>query len=410
MTRTSSNSSLVSSDYFPNTFDTTFRPRWHLTTTSWTKSDASATTQPHVASDNASPPFFPSLEDWIQVFKASIPSFRRACESDPSVPDAVSATKSFCQSYTAALDQLELETIKIDNPSTFPTVIDLCQMREDCLKAAGFTDPFKCIKHEENHKALALLPEVLKYIDTTTLPASFQRWEQLIKGILAGNIFDLGAAHTSDMFHQNGGVSFHYTRDCLLPRPWVVDDMDALINRLLSNSDSTKSKAPFKKAILFVDNSGSDIILGMLPFARELLRTGCTVVLAANEKPSINDITAAELEELLNDIAQLDDVLCKGISSQRFLVVSSGNALPVIDLRTLSKEMEEHCAEADFVVLEGMGRGIETNLNCKLRCESLKIGMVKHKEVAAVLGGRMLDGVVKYDCGFLKEMGGSGTD
>ena len=287
-------------------------------------------------------------------------------------------------------------------------------MREDCLKAAGFTDPFKHIKHEENHKALTLLPEVLADIDTNTLPASFQRWEQLIKGILAGNIFDLGAAHTSDMFHQNGGVRFHNTRDSLLPRPWVVDDMDALINRLLlnnnvkdnnNNNHSAKSKAPFKKAVLFIDNSGSDIILGMLPFARELLRTGCTVVLSANEEPSINDITAAELDELLNDIARLDDVLCKGIISQRLMVVSSGNALPVIDLRTISKDMEEHCAEADFVVLEGMGRGIETNLNAKLKCESLKIGMVKHKEVAAVLGGRMLDGVVKYDGGFLEERG-----
>jgi hypothetical protein len=36
------------------------------------------------------------------------------------------------------------------------------------------------------------------------------------------------------------------------------------------------------------DNSGADIVLGMLPFARELLRLGCEVVLVANSLPAIN--------------------------------------------------------------------------------------------------------------------------
>lgn len=37
----------------------------------------------------------------------------------------------------------------------------------------------------------------------------------------------------------------------------------------------------------------------MLPFARELLRHGTQVVIAANSAPAINDITAAELDALL---------------------------------------------------------------------------------------------------------------
>ena len=35
----------------------------------------------------------------------------------------------------------------------------------------------------------------------------------------------------------------------------------------------------------------------------------------------------------------------------------------------------------DLVVLEGMGRAIETNLNAKFSCDSLKLAMVKHPEV-----------------------------
>jgi hypothetical protein len=50
---------------------------------------------------------------------------------------------------------------------------------------------------------------------------------------------------------------------------------------------------------MFVDNAGADIVLGMLPFAREFLRLGCEVVLAANSQPAINDITADELRRLL---------------------------------------------------------------------------------------------------------------
>jgi len=53
--------------------------------------------------------------------------------------------------------------------------------------------------------------------------------------------------------------------------------------------------------------------------------------------------------------------------------------------------------DVDFIVLEGMGRSIETNLNARLTCDALKIGVVKHPEVAAALGGRMLDCVVQFD-------------
>lgn len=36
-------------------------------------------------------------------------------------------------------------------------------------------------------------------------------------------------------------------------------------------------QARYKKALLFVDNAGSDVCLGMIPLARELLKLGCKV-------------------------------------------------------------------------------------------------------------------------------------
>ncbi|WMV13345.1 hypothetical protein MTR67_006730 [Solanum verrucosum] len=49
------------------------------------------------------------------------------------------------------------------------------------------------------------------------------------------------------------------------------------------------------------------------------------------------------------------------------------------------------------VVVLPQGRGIETNLYAQFRCDSLKIGMVKHPEVVEFLGGRLYDCVFKYN-------------
>jgi type II pantothenate kinase len=164
---------------------------------------------------------------------------------------------------------------------------------------------------------------------------------------------------------QEGAEPFRETRENLVPRPWAVDDLDALVDRLCTHS--------YAKAVLFVDNAGADVVLGMrplrrppacwpryprlagsrpepaaglpacagmLPLARELLRRGTTVILAANESPSINDITFGELDAMLASVSHSDAVLCRGISTRRLQVVSSGNALPVIDLSQASGRVE----------------------------------------------------------------------
>lgn len=59
-----------------------------------------------------------------------------------------------------------------------------------------------------------------------------------------------------------------------------VDDFDIFKERMLGSQD--KKPRPHKRALLFVDNSGADVILGMLPLARELLRRGTEVHLLHN--------------------------------------------------------------------------------------------------------------------------------
>ena len=46
----------------------------------------------------------------------------------------------------------------------------------------------------------------------------------------------------------------------------------------------------------------------------------------------------------------------------------------------------------DLVVLEGMGRAIETNLNAQLSCDKLNLGMIKHPEVRHIFQNLVLSG------------------
>jgi hypothetical protein len=78
--------------------------------------------------------------------------------------------------------------------------------------------------------------------------------------------------------------------------------------------------------------SFGNIAAGMIPLARELIKNGTFVVLAANEVPALNDITAAELKVLLKDCGKIDKLLGRAVDEQVITVVSSGSALPIIDL------------------------------------------------------------------------------
>lgn len=74
----------------------------------------------------------------------------------------------------------------------------------------------------------------------------------------------------------------------------------------------------------------------MLPLASELLQRGTAVVLAANSRPSINDITADELHAVVQRAAAADAILGRAVDEQMLTVIPSGNDLPVIDLRKVA--------------------------------------------------------------------------
>lgn len=331
-------------------------------------------------SDNPKKPT-PTEIAWIDLFANSIPSFKKRAESDETVTDAKVRAEKFAERYGGMLEDLKKDPESHGGP---PDCILLCRLRELLLRELGFRDIFKKVKDEENAKAISLFGNVVNLNDAIEDPE--KRLENLVRGIFAGNIFDLGSAQLAEVFSKDG-MSFLASCQNLVPRPWVIDDLDAFKLKW--------TKKSWKKAVIFVDNSGADIILGILPFARELLRRGTQVVLAANELPSINDVTYTELFEIISKLKDENGHLM-GVDISNLLIANSGNDLPVIDLTRVSQELAYLTSDADLVILEGMGRGIETNLYAQFKCDSIKIGMVKHPEVAQFLGGRLYDCVFKY--------------
>ncbi|KAL5199716.1 hypothetical protein ABZP36_020919 [Zizania latifolia] len=79
------------------------------------------------------------------------------------------------------------------------------------------------------------------------------RVENLIRGILAGNIFDLGSAQK--FLLKMVCPSWQVAR--ILYLDLGIDDLDAFKTKWTKNS--------WEKVVIFVDNSGADIILGILP-------------------------------------------------------------------------------------------------------------------------------------------------
>ena len=171
-------------------------------------------------------PAFPALEDWIEIFRHSIGSFRRTAEADPSRPaaEAAAGAARFADAYLALVNELERQALaaggsggnsgaggkqfgclelcqlrwvvpavalgtrlqtqgrpppgrqpalprRLEPPPTF----DCCHVwyclssmrpcREEALIAAGFVDIFLPIKARENASALELLPGVCAELD-----------------------------------------------------------------------------------------------------------------------------------------------------------------------------------------------------------------------------------------------------
>lgn len=338
--------------------------------------------------------YFPDTQDltvdteareyWLSCFEDGLEKVvARAIASQPDSPDARERAEKFRNKF-----RLRLNVLK-EQPAAYGTlnVRSLLDVREQYLNEFSFPDPYAEVKQKENEAALLLLSKRLRELDA--LP-----WEQrqvaLIEGIIAGNVFDWGAKEVSKLM-EKGELDFHSAMKNLQARPWLKDDLDTWIER--------SKGPPHELAVIFVDNSGVDIILGMFPFVRELLSRGTKVVMAANSYPALNDVMYSELVILTEKVADLYPEIRTARREEQLVLMESGIGSPCLDCRRVNTELALKCRDADLLILEGMGRAIHTNYDAKFTCDSIKLAVIKNRWLAQKLGGDMYSVVFKYEQG-----------
>ena len=74
-------------------------------------------------------------------------------------------------------------------------------------------------------------------------------------------------------------------------------------------------------------------------------RRGTNVMLCANHRPILNDVTHAELQLLLYRVSKISPVIANGLSTGRLTCFSSGQASPCLDLSRLNKVCVPQCVK-----------------------------------------------------------------
>jgi len=278
---------------------------------------------------------------WIQCFRDSLPKFTdRAIASQLHAPEVQQRALRFQEKFLHKLETFCTQPCAFGNL----TVRGLLDLREHCLQEFDFHDPYLRQKQVENNTALALLSDHLQSLQSLDWKL---RQERLVVGFLAGNIFDWGAKEVA-LLMEAGEMDFESAISHLGPRPWHIDHVDLWVQ--------TVQRRTYKCAVIFIDNSGADFILGVIPFVEELLRMSTSVILCANTRPVLNDVTYAELTLLLTQVATISSVIDSALKSGQLVARDSGQGSPCLDLAKLNcdlaREMEDK--QVDLLILEGM--------------------------------------------------------
>ncbi|EYC19298.1 hypothetical protein Y032_0024g1002 [Ancylostoma ceylanicum] len=335
-------------------------------------------------------------EFWLKTFEKSVDSvIKKAVESQANCSSAEQRVQVFREKF---LKQL---MIIREKPFAYgiSNVRNLLDLREQLLNEQDFDDSYLNQKTVENTIALKQLPLVLKSIDETATDS--ERLFRVSKGLLAGNVFDWGAQKVVEMMESSEGLSFDAAVSAIPERPWLVDSYDDFKNSVESKS--------YNCAAIFVDNSGADFILGVIPFARELIRRGSKVIIVSNLSPALNDLTYNEMIAMVPRIREADGFLRDAIDNEKLMFEHSGQGSPCLDLRKVHSVLNRRVLEeqVDFILIEGMGRALHTNLYAHFVCDSLKAAVIKTQWLADRMGGEIFSVVFKFERG--KENGSPNT-
>uniref|UniRef100_A0A670IFX8 4'-phosphopantetheine phosphatase n=1 Tax=Podarcis muralis TaxID=64176 RepID=A0A670IFX8_PODMU len=163
---------------------------------------------------------------WLSCFEEALDGVaKRAAASQPESVDAAERAEKFRQKYWDKLQTLRQQPFAYGTL----TVRSLLDTREHCLNEFNFPDPYSKVKQKENGIALKCYQSVIDSLDSLG-------WEErqfaLVKGLLAGNVFDWGAKAVSDVLETEPQFGFEEAKEKLQERPWLEDSYNEWLARL----------------------------------------------------------------------------------------------------------------------------------------------------------------------------------
>ncbi|KAK3512631.1 hypothetical protein QTP70_018762 [Hemibagrus guttatus] len=148
-------------------------------------------------------------EYWLYCFEEALDGVvKRAVASQKDQPEATERAEKFRQKYRHKLQTLRHQPFAYGSL----TVRSLLDTREHCLNEFNFPDPYSKIKQKENDMALKYYQKVVESLEELS-------WEQkqfaLVRGLLAGNVFDWGAKAVSDILETDPQFGFEQAKQQL---------------------------------------------------------------------------------------------------------------------------------------------------------------------------------------------------
>src|SRR4051812_15030750 len=231
---------------------------------------------------------------WFSFFKRHLETILKIGAAASTAPDNPTDRAAACRAeFHTVFDRFDAAPAD----HHFVSIITLDNWRDELLRKHGFGDAFHDLKNRENAAALHLLKSVCQQIDALE---GEPQLKAVIEGVFAGNIFDMGAEATAQQF-LHGGPDFFATRQKLPKRPWLIDQYDAFAQRMLKDG--------YRKVVFFIDNAGSDFLLGAVPMMRYLAQRDAQIILAANERPTLNDMTIHDVKNWWPRILEVEPSL-----------------------------------------------------------------------------------------------------
>lgn len=114
------------------------------------------------------------------------------------------------------------------------SVRTLLDFNEQTLRSNNFKDAWYTQKEKESDLALLEFQDRINTIDS--IKDFNEKWLDLCKGVLAGNVFDWGARAVADILEHSQNFGFSQALNTIQKRPWFRDDLDNWIKKLKVNN------------------------------------------------------------------------------------------------------------------------------------------------------------------------------